>query len=158
MKGTLDEPPIIVSQNREKTGVLILLEVAFLAWVVTLTTKHDLLGYCLVALLVVSASVLTCTLFKSLTLTIAPKGIRVKTLFRCHCYAWWQVHSFHVVNLVTRREVWFEFRTDGIASPRSCGMLWELGPAELCKLLNEARSRWAESGRTCSSRPPVAET
>jgi hypothetical protein len=147
MRGSLDQPPVIVVASRWKFVLYLLIAIGFTAiglWQV-LTETPLWWAYLSIAFFGFGCIVFAAQLVRPAQLVIAPEGVTWSILWRTDRFAWWQIGPFWPQAVTTfSRHVWFDLRKtrDGATRAGSFGTGWEMPVAELCDLLNAARERW----------------
>lgn len=151
VEGSLDDPPIVLRQDRLKVWLLCLGCVCFfgMGWVLpshrhTITTDLGmfLFGFC--------AVVLALQAVFPVIVILDPAGIVVRALFRTYENPWSDFDGFRPISIRHSRLVvgvpsaayrarrgWRRF-----FGPPSVGALWELPTERVVEVLNEARARW----------------
>jgi hypothetical protein len=161
MRGSLDEPPVLIQQDREKlclmlAGSLALgLAIGLLTW--SSVGKTLFWGYMASGLFVVLSIGLIARIVRPGYLLLTPHELTCRTIFRIDCYSWNDFASFAVwaprsfirepaYFLSDTSPKWQRSRkllagaTGGIVS---FGGGWEEDATEIVDLLEKARARWA---------------
>ncbi len=149
MRGSLDEPPIVVRTSRAKAGlrlgVLALLLLA-MSPVAHAHWRSNPLAWILIGLFGALALTSVWELLAPGRLIIGPDGMEQRHLWRRRHWSWRQARRFQPARNRFYRFVGFD-RPPG--SGRDAGDLnqdWELPPPALASLLNAARARWSGGG------------
>jgi hypothetical protein len=151
VKGTLDDPPVVIWQDRLEQSLICVAIAAlatFLYWRFPSSgTDSSILAGLFAASMGWSAVVRT-------GLVLTPKGLAWRTGFRTFNYKWDDFERFFVASgrrqMVAgvfsedgkRRRLWF-LRWAGTTA---FGGAWELPPQRIVDVLNEARTRWVPTG------------
>jgi len=174
MKGTLDQPPIVLTASRLRAVWLILGATLFVFGGVLVLRSG---GAPVQAMLTIGFFGLCGVLGVVMLVTparleIGPAGIRQKVLWRAAIFAWTDVYNFRSVNVgLSSTVVGFDFLNGppGRAKARQMskaisgaeGTLQSgfMRPDKLALLLNEARERWlVQTGDVPVAGPTVAST
>ena len=156
MHGTLDDPPIIIEQDKAKITSLLVTCVAFclffglLAW--SGTSRSVFWGYVAAAIFGVGALLLIVQLVRPGVLIVDRDGLTCRLLFNAVRYRWDDIASFvtHAPNAFSQRPA-FVLAESSKRHPISrkltgglgtLGALWELSASEIVDILNDAKARW----------------
>ncbi len=164
MQGSFDNPPIVIRSSKWKTALLLAVCVGFVA-IGIFMLGGAIPGviwsaYLGVALFGCGIPLFGWQLLRPDSLELSPAGIVWRSVFKTMSWKWQDVGNFRAYRVFFSRQVGFDFsasysgQTRLRATNKSLagveGALtgnWEIGPVELAKLLNEARARWAGSGK-----------
>ncbi len=164
MIGSLEHPPIVMKTPRGKSLAFLVIFIVLAGPVIGVTVAgpnepiwHLLAG---AALFGIGVLLFGWPLVRPETLTISADGLRYTTLWRTHSLAWADVLQFGLTTMNLSTWVTVNYapsygRNPGLRKFNQSwmgleGMLpnnWEMDPASLCKLLNDARERWAGASR-----------
>lgn len=146
MQGSLDDPPIVIRSDPLKVGAVFVLCIFVVPCLVLFGMSargYPWPGWILIAVFVLAGCVFGWMLVVPERLIAGPGGLECRRLWNTQRYAWSDLGEFQPFQ-----------GARGITSitaplgppPRtrqiSLMVYWELGPRELCGLLNAARSRW----------------
>jgi len=158
MQGSLDAPPLILRKSRAKSlGMLALCAtfVALLVWTAQVDPDHD-------RALAIGGAVFSglglplfgWELYRPDRLTLGPDGLAWTGPWRTRRYRWTDLSAFSVLRIrgsaligfseLNRPKAnWLAALNKGLLGQEG-GFpgLWEIGPQEVCDLLNAARDRW----------------
>jgi hypothetical protein len=168
VEGSLEIPPVVVRSARWKSFLSLLGSVAFIALGAILITSDrnaydPLVGVMALVFAAASTLVFAWQLVQPASLTLSPDGIAWRSLWRRKQWTWREVRGFRVVSvgrLGNTKLVGFDYvpshqgeeglrtlnRVFGGGAEQSVGAGWELSAAELCELLNAARTKWIGAG------------
>lgn len=147
MRGSLDHPPIVVRTSRWK-ALLHLLSVAVLAALMSPVARTRWMANPLAWMLIVIFGALVLASLWELAapgrLVIGPDGVEQRDLWRRRVWGWGEAHRFRPASNRFYRFVGFDRvpGTSGAGSVDGLNQDWELPPAALAALLNQARDRW----------------
>lgn len=151
VEGSVDDPPIVLRQDRLKLWLLCLVCLCFvgMSWVLP-PSRHTFtidLGMWFFGL---GAMLLALQAMFPVIVILDPAGIVVRTLFRTYENPWSDFDGFRSIWIRRSRLVvgvpsaayrakrgWRRF-----LGPPSVGSLWELPTERVVEVLNEARARW----------------
>ncbi len=160
VRGNLDAPPIVVrtSMWRSLLSLALLLAAGgYLAWRLGQDWPDDEHAALFIILGGTVVGLLACDLVWPARLTIDRKGLRQSGLWRTRRWSWAEVADFRVLAVALGgRRVGFDYsvgrgdgRLEGQGAPLGADAAlpggWELGPARLAELLNQARMVWSSS-------------
>lgn len=152
VEGSLDDPPIVLRQDRLKTWLMCLGSLCFVGvcWVVAQDQRTFTMIDLGMWFFGLSAVSLALQAIFPVILILDPAGIVMRRLFREYEYPWGDFDSFRSISIRRSRLVvgvpsaacqakrgWRR-----IFGPPSFGLLWELPTERVVKVLNEARTRW----------------
>jgi Bacterial PH domain len=156
MLGTLDNPPIIIEQDKAKISAGIVCSTALFLMVALLqwngASRSIEWGYVLVAIFGTLTLGLAVQLFRPGRLVIDRNGVSCRLLLNTTRYPWEDIASFATYSrnafsrvpaiLLAESSKLYPLsrRLTGGLSP--LGGLWELSTPEIVDILNEARKRW----------------
>jgi hypothetical protein len=164
MKGSLNNPPIVVRGDRGKAAVLLLGCALFVAggmWM-ALDRGRDggWGGYLCAGVFSLGVFVGAWQLVFPNWLEISPAGFSTTTLGRTHVTRWADVAEFGILRIGRERMVGLNYapgyaaraglRRTAIALSGMEGSLgggWEIAAPKLLELLNQAKARWGEGRR-----------
>jgi hypothetical protein len=165
MQGSLDQPPIVIRSSTLKSfslmaGCALIAAFSWLEMSISPSSSHAASGFVAFGLAVPYYAWL---LLSPNVLTLSPEGLELKTRWRKARWSWQEVSRFRVVPVhILSRHIGFDLAEAPAGSGSfmqyyvgyagaddSLGGGWELDPAGLADLLNQAQTRWApRSGRT----------
>ena len=156
MQGTLDDPPIVVQQDRLKIFLVLLFAIGMtifsflMLW--TGTAKSLTWAYIMSVWFVILTLIVAVWLLRPWRLTLDRSGLRRSTIWRATHYEWNDFSGF-----VTFSPSLFLRQPGGLLS-KSCpkwrigrrfagdlvtlGSCWEMSPSEIVELLNRGLQRW----------------
>ena len=164
MRGSLDQPPIVIRASRWKSALYLLICALFAgigAFALVLEGARWSLWWAYVSIVCFGAGAILFAwrFVRPDSLVLSPQGIEWRSLWRTNRWSWREVIGFRVVPLgPATRQVGFDFTPDYPRSQRlrrinaglvgiegSFGGGWELGATKLCELLAAARAKWFAS-------------
>ena len=172
MKGTLDEPPIVLRGRRAGGVWMLILSAIFIAggFLMLSSGQSPAMAILIIGFFGLIAVFGLVTMVSPARLEIGPTGLVQKVLWRTTTLAWADVHHFRPAKLMSSRMVGFDYvngpppererlASMSMAAAGVHGALptgWEVGPNRLSDLLNEARRRWHAATVQVSERPAAA--
>jgi Bacterial PH domain len=167
MQGSLDDPPIVIRSSQWKATVFLLISLGFVAIAVLILQdpkESHWPAWLGIALFGLGIPVFGLRLVRPDRLTLTPDGITWRSPLRTTHWTWNDVQSFRPyvpAPTTVARHVGFDFtetyrgRDVGLRGTAkaltgvegSLGSGWEMGPAELCDLLNNAQRKWRRRDR-----------
>jgi len=161
VRGTLDQPPIIVTASLWKTFAYLAISFVFvlLGILMIFTEGAGLIvwvGWMWVAFFGLGTLVMIARTVAPPILTLSPDGVSCFTGLKTVQYGWRDVHNFRVFRVsLSTKMVGFDFRPD---FPKHAGIRrlnksvfgfegafgpgWRISNAALAELLDSARARW----------------
>jgi hypothetical protein len=149
VQGSLDNPPIVIRSARWKDALLMVFSLA--AVLFTIHAAHagysrgpiaSVLG---VALFGLGLPLTMDRLLRPRQMEIAPSGLWLTTKGKRYGWSWMELQDFRVIAVSTTKFVGFDFTDVHRGLGGAEGALptgWNMAPAPLAKLLNEARAHW----------------
>jgi uncharacterized membrane protein YhaH (DUF805 family) len=157
VKGSLDEPPILVTANRARAVWLVAGSAVLLTFgALGVSSGVNAATLFSMALFGLFGAMGLWMLIAPSQLEIGPAGLKQRVLWRTSRYAWTDIYDFRPTTVgLFRKTVGFDFLKpnpgrDGLRKFNSAmtgvqAVLqsgWELDPGALAALLNQARERW----------------
>lgn len=162
MEGSIDLPPIVIRSSRWQAAVYLLIAVGFVAigvWMLKDPRTSPWISYLVIVFFGLGIPIFGYRFIKPDVLTLAPEGIVWRSIFRTARWRWDEVKGFRPyapTGKTVTKHIGFDFteayRGQGAGLrgatraltgvEGSLGTGWELKPADLCDLLNQARARW----------------
>lgn len=170
MKGSLDNPPIIICASRWKSAFYLLICSGFVAIdAAALIAVRPQPWWAWLGLVFFGFGIplFLWRFVRPDTLELSPEGILWRSLWRVSSWSWGEVTGFRpIVVSLASRHVGFDFTDRKVATQLrainaglagmegSLGAGWELGPERLAELLNSARAKWVlRAIRDCDGFP-----
>ncbi len=149
VEGSLDDPPIVLRQDRMKLVALCLIFAVLAALMFCIEPwEPPIARFFLPTLLGAGALLFAwCAIFRA-TLTLDASGLVWRTGFRTVKYEWQDFTGFFVDFFNWQKYVGIEFSTrykkyrPGRLNTGYLGSFWELPAQKIVDVLNEARTRW----------------
>lgn len=154
VEGSLDDPPIVLRQDRLKLSLLCL-GLTVVGGLVLLIPVRVYTPWHLIFLGFLGLGIVTfgAMAVRPATLILDPHGLIWRQTFRTFAYPWSAFARFRALSRPRRSTVVVgEFRHEGPPKPAwrrfltgnaEFGSFWELPPQRVADVLNEARVRWA---------------
>jgi hypothetical protein len=158
VEGSLDDPPIVLRQDRLKLSLMFLALAAVTGllllppWGPNSTGRLVALGF-----LGLCSTISGLMTVRPTLLILEPDGLTLRLMWRTFEYPWSAFTRFYVLSRPRRSTVVVgEFTHEGPPKPAwrrrligrlELGSFWELPPQRVTDVLNEARSRWALPAR-----------
>jgi hypothetical protein len=159
MQGSLNEPPIIIRQDRAKLGLMVLvagvLTLILYGFLAAGMLQGDTLGQ---HAFVIAFALLTLfgvwKLLNPGSLIIGPAGLDWRTSLGGYHYEWTDFDGFAVFSGPYLRQAsakysnrCTKYRVARMWNLGTLGSCWELSPAEVVSVLNAARQKWTPASR-----------
>jgi hypothetical protein len=167
MQGSLDAPPIAIRSSRGNSALMLLIAAVFVAigaFMLRDPKENAVISYLIMIFFGAGIPIFGWRLIRPDALTLAPDGIRWRSVFRTAQWTWDDLQNFRAyapTGKTISKHLGFDF-TDSYHARRggpyratkaitgvegSLGAGWEFSAADLAELLNKARARWATAGR-----------
>jgi hypothetical protein len=161
MKGSLDNPPVLIFSSRWKSLLVLagcLAFVAMGAFMLKSMNSDDpqrRVAYLCIGFFGLGSPLMAWRFLFPDSLLLAPEGIVWRSALRTMRWTWQEVGNFQVCRITRSGTVGFDFSPSytkqirlratnkslfGVEGSFTGG--WEIGPDELARLLNAARARW----------------
>ena len=157
MRGSLDQPPIVLRTDRRR-ALLRLLVLAVFASILSPVARTDWMSngwaWTVIGIFGLLALASLWELVWPGRLVITPEGIELRDLWRRGRWTWAEARWFRPAANRFYRFVGFD---DAREPSRRGGAIndlnqdWELAPADLAELLNRARARWVKNDARSTS-------
>lgn len=159
MKGSLDEPPIVIRGSRWKAALLTFGAALFVVIGSRMVRDPDgaardqMFGWAGILFFGFCAVAGAWQVFRPTQLEISPRGLSITTPFRPKVYPRWaDIGPFRVWSHRGAKMVVFDAVSEGgllesvnsdlSGSNQALGGAWAIAPEDLARLLNEAKARW----------------
>jgi hypothetical protein len=153
MLGTLQNPPIILAQDRVKLSLLLIAGIGFVALILTIGIARSVfLTYAGLVLFGLGSMLVAWSIVRPATIVLDQSGIAYRSRMRTVQYEWQDFAEFFiwsprwpvkfagfVYSETSRRDRIGRAINGGIGS---FGGSWELPVSEMVDLLNQAHGRW----------------
>jgi len=170
MRGSLEQPPIVIRASRWKATLVAVVCTGFvLLGVMMLLGRPNEPWQALfvVAVFGLGLIIAAASFIWPARLEVSKAGIDLRVLFRRRRWSWAEIGNFRTIAIDRTRMVAFDLRPEaGRASvmgrlSRSMAVVdgglptgWPMPAEALADLLNEARARWLSSGATFPAKAP----
>ena len=150
MIGSLDNPPIVIRQSRLKIGLMALLSAVLASFLYLLFHAGLLKGSPypaegLIAVFSLGVPFLAWLFLNPETMIVGPSGIVWSGWRKTIRYRWDDLDNFFVwygPYLYNRVGVTFSKSYLGFLKEGTLGQFWELRPAKMVEILNQAKKKW----------------